>query len=169
MRNFGGLAQFETSIVRLCWRFHQCSAPVCPLDPNMLKRESRQHGEEKCHLQKTTRLRIVQQAKTKGLAAVAALPYGGLTRPEWAGHAWWESRSDEQRKSKLAALAKTAFVPTLRASGEMGLERMARSVDGGIWHRLRPVAGIAVGQSRGRTRPMAAKEEVPSEDRQPVG
>ena len=120
MRNLGGLAQFETSIVRLCWRFQQCSAPLCPLDPNMRKRGSRQHGEEKCRLQKTTRLRIVQQAKTKGLAAVAALPYGGLTRPEWAGHAWWESRSDEQRKSKLAALAKTAFVPTLRASGANG-------------------------------------------------
>ena len=109
MRSLGGLAQFETSVMRRCPRYDRCSAPNCPLDPGYHDRAHRQADEEKCGVAKTIRLRIVEEAKAEALAAVAALPYGGLTAWEYRGRMRWEQMSDEEKARVLSRANSPGF------------------------------------------------------------
>jgi len=74
-----------------CPSFNVCSAPKCPLDPNIDLRSRRLPDEDKCKAQKPTRLKI-------GKKYLQLLPYKGLTKKEWAGIKSWHTLTDVQRK-----------------------------------------------------------------------
>ncbi|MCD6359270.1 MAG: hypothetical protein J7M38_00310, partial [Armatimonadetes bacterium] len=73
----------DTRLMKRCPQWDTCSTPDCPLDPEYLQRGHSFEGEEKCRAQRPTRLRIVEEAAAEGVATVAALSYGGLTKREW--------------------------------------------------------------------------------------
>jgi len=58
--------------------FNNCSAPKCPLDPDIDLRERRHPGEEKCRGEKPTRVRIASKYPE-------LLPFKGLTKREYNG------------------------------------------------------------------------------------
>ena len=72
-----------------CPSFNTCSAPKCPLDPDIDSRVRRLEGEEKCKAQKPTRIKIGEKYPN-------LLPYGGLTKREWSG-----KKLSEKLKKKL--------------------------------------------------------------------
>ena len=61
-----------------CPQFNHCSAPRCPLDPDIDLRSQRYPEEDKCKAQKPTRVRI-------GLKHSEVLPHKGLTKKEYNG------------------------------------------------------------------------------------
>ena len=75
---------------RECPSFNNCSAPRCPLDPE-IKDRIRLKGEEKCVAWKTTRLKIAQRYPN-------LLKYGGLTAREWYGKKNWDNKSDAEKE-----------------------------------------------------------------------
>lgn len=93
-----------------CPQYHTCSAPKCPLDQGYHRRADRQAGEEKCRARKTTRLRIVEEARAEGgeaAVAVEGLPYGGLTGAENRGkgaRARWDALTPDQQQAERARL-----------------------------------------------------------------
>jgi hypothetical protein len=95
-------------LMRRCPSFGVCSAPKCPLDPDAKKRVKFGVDEE-CRAWKTSRTRVVEEARAEGgqAAAVAAeLPGGGLTPQEAAGKRAWDRLSEEEkarRRDRLAA------------------------------------------------------------------
>ena len=137
MRNLGGLAQFETSVMRRCPRYDRCSASKCPLDPGYHDRADRQADEEKCGVAKTIRLRIVEEAKAEALAAVAALPYGGLTAWEYRGRMRWEQMSEEEKARMLSHANNPGFQAAVERRRATGHEET------GISESPEPVAQIA--------------------------
>ena len=148
MRNPGGLAQFETSVIRRCPRYDRCSASKCPLDPGYHDRAHRQADEEKCGVAKTIRLRIVEEAKAEALAAVAALPYGGLTAWEYRGRMRWEQMSEEEKASMLSHANNPGFQAAVQRRRATGHEET------GISESPEPVAQIAPsGGNSGGTEP----------------
>ena len=60
-----------------CPSFNVCSAPKCPLDPDISLR-NKLSGEDKCTAQKPTRIRI-------GLKHPQLLQFKGLTKREYNG------------------------------------------------------------------------------------
>ncbi len=61
-----------------CPSFENCSAPKCPLDPNINERTIRYPEEAKCKAHKPTRYEI-------GKKYPNMLPFQGLTKREWDG------------------------------------------------------------------------------------
>lgn len=61
-----------------CPQFNYCSAPLCPLDPDIDLRSRRYPEEDKCKAQKPTRIKI-------GLKHSQVLPRYGLTKREYNG------------------------------------------------------------------------------------
>jgi len=74
-----------------CPRFLKCSVNKCPLSPDYNFQDSvRADQETKCTLAKSIRSRIG--------AKYPNLPYGGLTRREYAGKKAWEDKPEEERE-----------------------------------------------------------------------
>jgi hypothetical protein len=97
-----------------CPRFHKCNAPICPLDIHSSER-TYLPGEEKCTLPKTQRVKL-----GKGL------PYGGLTKKEYAGLKSWLSKTAKEmevvRKRLAKKGAKTKFTPRVQSSKDKNNE-----------------------------------------------
>jgi len=93
----------DKSPYRECPGFEKCSAPRCPLDPEVdtFKRLS---GEDKCRAQKPTRTRI-------GKRYPEVLIYQGLTKKEFNGIKKWEGLGVTQKELILETLAKTKRCP----------------------------------------------------------
>jgi len=81
-----------------CPSFDSCSAPLCPLDPDIDKR-IRYPDEDKCKAHKTTRERI-------GRKYPELLPYQGLTKREWAGKKRSDSLTPSEKNELLRRLKK---------------------------------------------------------------
>ena len=65
-----------------CSRWHRCSAPICPLDPQKDMRVPAGPGETQCTLPKAKRMELG-----------ALLPWRGLWPRELAGVRVWEGKS----------------------------------------------------------------------------
>lgn len=77
-------------IYQECPSFNACSAPKCPLDPEIESRTS-YPDEEKCRAEKPTRYKI-------GSKYPKALPCQGLTKREWAGKNMSDGERDRRRQ-----------------------------------------------------------------------
>lgn len=62
-----------------CPSFINCSAPKCPLDPEIDERSNRWPEEQKCMANKPTRMKIGEKFSD-------VLKYKGLTSNEWLGY-----------------------------------------------------------------------------------
>jgi len=82
-----------------CPSFDTCSAPKCPLDPDIELRSDRLSGEEKCKAHKPTRMKI-------GAKYPDLLPYGGLTGREFKGKMAWEGKSEDEKRAVKERLEK---------------------------------------------------------------
>ena len=90
-----------------CFRWHRCSAPICPLDPKMPKRDkviddSANGGvkEPECRLPKVKRMELGKD-----------LPWRGLWPKELAGLKQWERRTPKERRQFIVEGKKTQFPP----------------------------------------------------------
>jgi hypothetical protein len=83
-----------------CPSFDTCSAPKCPLDPDIELRTDRLSGEEKCKAHKPTRMKI-------GAKYPDLLPYGGLTGREFKGKMAWEGKSEDEKRAVKERFEKT--------------------------------------------------------------
>jgi len=81
-------------VMKRCPRFDRCSAPVCPLDAKQDDKE-RLPDEPKCGLSKNRRLE---------LAKGHDLPYGGLTKAEYAVKDRWSKLSESEKAVKVRQL-----------------------------------------------------------------
>ena len=81
-----------------CPSFNACSAPRCPLDPDISIRVGTLPGEEKCRAHKPTREKIGKQYP-------ALLPYGGLTKREFNGRKRWDELTPAKKQASLARLS----------------------------------------------------------------
>jgi hypothetical protein len=96
----------KTPTPEFCSRFQSCSAPRCPLDPDIEKHVTLP-GEKRCTMAKATRVKY---------AAAAGDPMvDGLTGRERSGKARWDAMTPAEReeaKMRLsAALGKAAARP----------------------------------------------------------
>lgn len=82
-----------------CPSFDICSAPKCPLDPDIKERDGRYPEEEKCRANKPTRQKISMKYPN-------LLPYQGLFGREWHGRQRWLALTPEQRNEIATAGAK---------------------------------------------------------------
>jgi len=94
--------------MKRCPQFQVCSCNDCPLDPLYEQRGPRDE-ENQCQARKSTRLGIVAKAAAAGVEV--KLPYGGLTRAEYANQqrsikakARWEALSPEEKQKRLSNL-----------------------------------------------------------------
>ncbi len=115
----------DSTLMKRCSQWDTCSAPDCPLDPEYLQRGAKQDGEEDCHTRKSTRLRIVAEARAEGVATAAALPYGGLTKKEHGS----ELRS-RRMKAEFAALPED-IKERKRAEARRRLSRAQKTLPAG--------------------------------------
>jgi hypothetical protein len=83
--------------MRECPSFDYCSAPRCPLDPDIDDRISLK-GEDKCKAQKPTRMKIAEKYPN-------LLPYKGLFKKQYVGKMLWERKSSQEREKITQALA----------------------------------------------------------------
>ncbi len=90
----------DSTLIKRCPQQPKCNAPECPLDPLYLERGRVFPEEERCSARRSTRLKIVAQATEEGVATVAALKYGGLTKKEW-------QRDQKSEKAKARFEART--------------------------------------------------------------
>ncbi len=81
-----------------CPSFLKCSAPRCPLDPEIADR-IRYPEEEKCKANKPTRTKI-------GSKYPELLKYQGLTSREWLGKQRWANLTPAKRDEIATAGAK---------------------------------------------------------------
>jgi len=81
-----------------CPRWHSCSAPICPLDPQKELRVGLVEDEERCTLPKAKRVELG-----------ALLPWRGLWPREIASMEKWARMTDEQRGQLQAASMQTRF------------------------------------------------------------
>lgn len=75
-----------------CPSFIRCSAPLCPLDPD-IKSRVKLPNEEKCRANKPTRMKI-------GSKYPELLPYGGLTKRQFLGRKHWENKTEEEKAAQ---------------------------------------------------------------------
>ena len=79
-----------------CPRFESCSVNICPLDPDVAKR-NRITGEPHCTMAKVHRVKV-------GSRYPDLLPLGGMKPKEFAAKERWESLTDEERNSITSQL-----------------------------------------------------------------
>jgi len=82
-----------------CPRFRNCWVPLCPLDPEMEKRDNLP-GEPDCPLSKSKRYTLGE-----------GLPMHGLTKREWAAKLNWERKSILEREKTKSRLKEFSFQP----------------------------------------------------------
>lgn len=80
-----------------CPKFHTCSAPICPLDPGLSKRDGTIDGsatggvkEKKCKLGKAKRMELGTD-----------LPWRGLWQRELASIEKWEKKTEVERSAQM--------------------------------------------------------------------
>lgn len=100
--------KWETALMKRCPQFQVCSCNDYPLDPLYEQRGSRDE-EHQCRARKSTCLRIVAEPADEGIEV--KLPYGGLTRSEYANQqrstkakARWQALSDAEKQKHLSNL-----------------------------------------------------------------
>jgi len=92
-----------------CPSFIRCSAPLCPLDPDIAIR-IKLSDEEKCRANKPTRIRI-------GSKYPELLPFQGFTKREFLGKKHWEDKTEAEK------VAQRELFLTTRAKWQKSIKR----------------------------------------------
>jgi hypothetical protein len=85
-----------------CPRFEKCSANRCPFDPEIEGKKTL-HGEEKCRLAKSRRMRLWKSLPED---KKALLPYRGMFKREFSAWKQWQDMPEDEKAKRMAKLIK---------------------------------------------------------------